>query len=73
MNVPCKNCIVIGMCKAKLNGGDMMDLMCLSDQCSLLKEFIHPKNKRGDIKLVDQVETYLCANIDYSQEPFNRK
>jgi len=74
MEIPCKECITLGMCKARLNGGTMMDLMCLSDQCSLLYQFLHPRDKNnkpiGHVSLVDDIETFLCTNIQYNREPF---
>jgi len=72
--VPCHNCITLAICKARLNGGDMMDLMHIADGCSLLKAYVHPKNKEGmcigDISLVDDVEKILTTNITYNPEPF---
>jgi len=44
--LPCENCIVLPMCRTKLEGGDMINLMCLSDTCPLLKTFIRPQNVR---------------------------
>ena len=74
MAIPCIDCITLSMCKARLNNGTMMDLMCLSDQCSLLKTYLFPKSMDGEptghIELVGNVEAYLCTNIIYNGEPF---
>ena len=43
--VPCKDCLILPICKGKLEGGDMINLMCLADTCSLLKAYIRPKKK----------------------------
>ena len=73
MTVPCIDCITLGMCKARLDGGTMMDLMCLSDQCSLLQSYIYPKARDGvlaSVELVGHIEEVLCTNIIYNGEPF---
>jgi hypothetical protein len=41
---PCENCIALPICRSKLEGGDMINLMCLSDECPLLKAFIRQRN-----------------------------
>ena len=72
--IPCEDCLTLSMCKARLNGGTMMDLMCLSDQCSHLRAFLFPKSETGEptghVDLVTQIENYLCTNIIYNGEPF---
>ena len=73
MGVPCRDCITLGMCKARLNNGDLLDLLCLTDQCSLLRSYLYPKATNGDgtckVSLISYVEDVLCANINYSKEP----
>ena len=74
MKVPCKNCITLAVCKARLVGKDMMDLMKLAKDCSLLNAYVMPKNEEGrpigNISLVSDVEMILTANIEYEPEPF---
>ena len=56
------------MCIARLDGKNMMDLMGLVDQCSIIKPYVHRKG--GTIQLVADVEEVLCKNINYNPEPF---
>ena len=49
--VPCVNCLTLAMCKARLDGGDLLNFLCLTDKCQPFQYFIYPskdpKNK-GD-------------------------
>ena len=69
MKVPCEDCIVKAMCIAKLDEKTMIELMCLSDTCPMLKKYLMPIEGKG-LHLVDNVEAVLCKNINYNPEPF---
>ena len=42
MSVPCKNCLTLAMCKARIDKGDLVNLLCLTDMCQPFQYFIYP-------------------------------
>ena len=42
---PCINCITLSMCKARVNNGDLFDLMGLTDMCPDFRAYMFPDAK----------------------------
>jgi hypothetical protein len=63
---PCVDCICLPICKCKVDGGDMISLICLSDKCTLLRSFIYPKCSDGyqRVKLVE--DFYIGLGCEYN-------
>lgn len=39
---PCENCLTLAMCRSRVSGGDLWDLIGLTQKCQHMKYFIFP-------------------------------
>lgn len=68
MNPPCKDCITLSICRAKLNDATTKELMELADKCSILFHFLY-FNKKDNVPFVtySNIRTGSARQMQYNQ------
>jgi hypothetical protein len=66
---PCEDCISLPMCKNRVDGGDLINFLCLSDLCPSFRNYIYyppGKTKYANLDIAIEIaKNSLLKNIKF--------
>lgn len=71
LTCPCETCLVLAICKNRLNGGDFFDFCALGDSCPQFREFVYPGGEADTSKiqtLINVARNSLLKGIDFNEQ-----